>query len=89
MICQTAARDRQSGPGRHRRRNLSVRFEGFLDSLGLVSVVLDVEQKVNDRYGLSISLADDRSVSTAEEPIPVGREFRRLHPDASAERQRG
>ena len=42
---------------------------GFLDSLALVSVVLDVEQKVNDLYGLSISLADDRSVSQRRSPF--------------------
>lgn len=42
---------------------------GFLDSLSLVSVVLDVQQLVNDGYGLSISLADDRSVSQERSPF--------------------
>jgi acyl carrier protein len=42
---------------------------GFLDSLSLVSVVLDVEQKVNDLYDLSISLADERSVSQRRSPF--------------------
>jgi acyl carrier protein len=43
--------------------------KGFLDSLNLVSVVLDVEQQVNDRYDLSISLADDRAVSQERSPF--------------------
>lgn len=43
--------------------------KGFLDSLSLVSVVLDIEQQVNDRYGLSVSLADDRSVSQQRSPF--------------------
>jgi len=42
---------------------------GFLDSVGLVSLVLDVEQQVNDRWGLSLSLADDRAVSQQRSPF--------------------
>jgi len=37
--------------------------EGFLDSLRLVSVVLDTEQQINDSYHLTISLADNPAVS--------------------------
>lgn len=42
---------------------------GFLDSVGLVSLVLDVEQQVNDRWGLSLSLADDRAMSQQRSPF--------------------
>ena len=43
--------------------------KGFLDSLMLVSAVLDIEQQVNDRYNVSIELADDRSVSQERSPF--------------------
>jgi D-alanine--poly(phosphoribitol) ligase subunit 2 len=42
---------------------------GFLDSVGLVSLVLDVEQQVNDRWSLALSLADDRAVSQQRSPF--------------------
>jgi acyl carrier protein len=42
---------------------------GFLDSVGLVSLVLDVEQQVNERWGLALSLADDRAVSQQRSPF--------------------
>ena len=63
--------------------------KGFLDSLGLVSVVLDVEQKVNDLYGLSISLADDRSVSQQRSPFRSVASFADYILMLSAEWQRG
>lgn len=43
--------------------------QGFLDSLKLVNVVLDAEQQINDSYNLTISLADDRSVSQQRSPF--------------------
>lgn len=43
--------------------------KGFLDSLKLVNVVLDAEQQINDSYNLTISLADDRSVSQERSPF--------------------
>ena len=42
--------------------------EGFLDSLRLVSVVLDTEQQINDSYNLAISLADNPAVSRERSP---------------------
>jgi acyl carrier protein len=48
--------------------------DGLLDSIGLVSVVLDIEQQVNDRLGISISIADDRAMSQKRSPFrTVGR----------------
>jgi hypothetical protein len=43
--------------------------KGFLSSLNLVNVVLDTEQQINDTYNLTISLADDRSVSQQRSPF--------------------
>ena len=42
---------------------------GLLDSLGLVSVVLDVEQQINDHLNLAISIADDRAMSQQRSPF--------------------
>ena len=42
---------------------------GYLDSLGLVSFVLDVEDLVNEATGLSIVLSDDRAMSQSRSPF--------------------
>lgn len=42
---------------------------GYLDSLGLVSVVLDVEDLVNEATGRSLVLSDDRAMSQARSPF--------------------
>lgn len=41
----------------------------LLDSLGLVSVLMDVEQQVNDRLGLTITIADERAMSQERSPF--------------------
>ena len=43
--------------------------KSVLDSLGLVRLVLEVEQRVEDRYGASISLADERAMSQQRSPF--------------------
>lgn len=40
-----------------------------LDSLSLVSVIVDAEMFVHDQYGRAISLADDRAMSQAVSPF--------------------
>ncbi|HYK40847.1 MAG TPA: acyl carrier protein [Thermoanaerobaculia bacterium] len=42
---------------------------GALDSLGLVSVLVELEQKVADRLGRTVSLMDDRAMSQASSPF--------------------
>ncbi len=42
---------------------------GHLDSLGLVSLVVAVEEAIEDRLGVSISLADERAMSQARSPF--------------------
>ncbi len=39
-----------------------------LDSLALVSVIVDVETTLNTEHGLEISLADDRAMTRAQSP---------------------
>ena len=42
---------------------------GRLDSLALVSLILDVEERLSQEYGVSISLADDRAMSQRNSPF--------------------
>jgi acyl carrier protein len=42
---------------------------GGLDSLGLVSLILDVEASVNDHAGVSLVLSDDRAMSQRRSPF--------------------
>lgn len=41
---------------------------GFLDSMSLVSLVVSVEQGVEDRYGQAVSLADEKALSRRNSP---------------------
>jgi acyl carrier protein len=42
---------------------------GGLDSLGLVSLILDVEQAVDDRTGVQLVLADEHAMSQRRNPF--------------------
>lgn len=42
---------------------------GKLDSLGLVSLVVAVEEAIEEQYGVSISLADQRAMSQKRSPF--------------------
>jgi len=42
--------------------------DGLLDSVGLVSLVVAVEQGVEDAFGVSISLADEKAMSQRHSP---------------------
>lgn len=42
---------------------------GVLDSLGLVTLIVAVEQAVEDELGLVISLADERAMSQKNSPF--------------------
>lgn len=41
----------------------------ILDSLGLVSVLMDVEQQVNDQLDVEIMIADERAMSQQRSPF--------------------
>ncbi len=43
--------------------------DGLLDSMGLVSLVVAVEEAIEDQYGVSISLADQRAMSQKRSPF--------------------
>jgi acyl carrier protein len=42
---------------------------GRLDSVGLVNLVVSMEQSIEDRFGVSVSLADESAVSQARSPF--------------------
>jgi len=41
----------------------------FLDSLTLVSLIVDVEQKLAEEYGINVALADERAMSLEKSPF--------------------
>jgi D-alanine--poly(phosphoribitol) ligase subunit 2 len=42
--------------------------EGILDSLGLVTLIVSVEQAIEDAFGLSVTLADEKAMSQRHSP---------------------
>ena len=42
---------------------------GLLDSLDLVNLIVDLEERVEDRYGLPVSIADERAMSRRRSPF--------------------
>jgi acyl carrier protein len=48
---------------------------GLLDSLGLVNLIVLAEQKLEDDFGLSLSLADERAMSMESSPFATVESF--------------
>jgi acyl carrier protein len=42
---------------------------GLFDSVGLVSLVLAIEQEVADRFGVTVALADEKALSQKNSPF--------------------
>lgn len=42
--------------------------QGILDSMGLVSVVIAVEQAIEEKYGVTVGLADEKALSQKNSP---------------------
>jgi hypothetical protein len=43
--------------------------ESLLDSLSLVNLILDVEQRLEEQAGVTVTLADDRAMSQRTSPF--------------------
>ena len=41
----------------------------FIDSLTLVSLIVDVEQKLVEEFGISVTIADERAMSQEKSPF--------------------
>jgi acyl carrier protein len=46
-----------------------VGYESILDSLGLVALLVDLEQRLEEEYSLSLTLADERAMSQRNSPF--------------------
>lgn len=42
--------------------------EGLFDSMGLVSLIVAIEQEIEDRHGRSVALADEKALSQSSSP---------------------
>jgi acyl carrier protein len=40
-----------------------------LDSFGLVNLIVDIEQRIQDEFGVSINLADEKALSQKNSPF--------------------
>tara|TARA_B100002003_G_scaffold89491_1_gene83674 strand:- start:319 stop:618 length:300 start_codon:yes stop_codon:yes gene_type:complete len=40
-----------------------------LDSLGLVDILIGIEQEIEDEYGINITIADERAMSQEQSPF--------------------
>lgn len=43
--------------------------KGILKSIELVSLIVDLEEKISDKYGLMLTLADERAMSQKRSPF--------------------
>jgi acyl carrier protein len=43
--------------------------QGLLDSNGLVSLIVELEEKIEDEFGVSLILADERAMSQKKSPF--------------------
>lgn len=73
-IIMTSLRERTKGENAESRCEMSADTQlyghnSYLDSLGLVQLLLDVEERVNDRYGVSIGVMDERAMSQTRSPF--------------------
>ena len=49
--------------------------EGLLDSMGLVNLVVELEERLQDEYDVAITLADERAMSRSQSPFRTVRNF--------------
>ena len=62
----------QLGKEGHFEVSLKTRLYGRgsdLDSLGLVQLIVDVEENVSERYGVPVTLTDERAMSQEHSPF--------------------
>jgi len=42
---------------------------GLLDSMELVSLIVDLEERIEDEFGISLTIADERAMSQKKSPF--------------------
>ena len=48
---------------------------GLLDSMGLVNLVVTLEEVIQDKYGVSVNLADEHAMSRSKSPFRTVESF--------------
>ena len=43
--------------------------DGILDSMGLVNLVVNLEERIHEEYNIIVTLADERAMSRTESPF--------------------
>ena len=43
--------------------------DGFLDSLGLVTLLVNIEQKIEASFNMTITIADEKAMSLRRSPL--------------------
>jgi hypothetical protein len=47
--------------------------QSVVDSLGLVTLIIDLEQRFEDEFGIALTIADERAVSQKNSPFLTSR----------------
>lgn len=63
--------------------------ESVVDSLGLVNLIVAVEEQIEDEFGIAITLADERARARAENPLATLGSLVRYLEELMAERVHG
>lgn len=56
-------------PGTVAEDTVLVGTDAVLDSLGVVQLIVEVEQRVEERHGISVTLANDKAMSARNSPF--------------------
>jgi acyl carrier protein len=68
VLLETSGKDQAPIPTLNHSTRLIGR-KGILDSLGLVSAIVNIEQKLSDDYDILVTIADDRAMSQEKSPF--------------------
>jgi acyl carrier protein len=68
LLSELAAKDGSQIPAVDESTRL-IGKKGILDSLGLVTLIVGIEQKLQDDHDISITIADERALSMERSPF--------------------
>ncbi len=68
-IQEVFAQTGDSPPGTLNEDTVLVGKDAVLDSLGVVSLIVEVEQRVEAEHGVSVTLANDKAMSARNSPF--------------------
>jgi acyl carrier protein len=68
LLCELAAKAGSQIPAVDESTRL-IGKKGILDSLGLVTLIVSIEQKLLDEHGIEVTIADERALSMEKSPF--------------------